>query len=105
MKNKIIPFVLGIVCVFAIAAGVSRQPFYAAGPTLIQTGSCVSVADGTVTNTFTTPYSSAPKIFATQTGLALNTSTNITTSITTSNFVIRTGLANTTNNWIAVGTP
>jgi hypothetical protein len=105
MKNKIVPFVLGIACVFAIAAGVARQPFYASGPTLVQTGTCVAVADGTVTNTFSPIYSSAPKVTATQTGTALNTSTNIVVSITPSNFVIRTGLASTTNNWIAVGTP
>lgn len=106
MKNfKPLSFLFGALLVFTIAAGVSRQPFYAAGPTLVQTGSCVSVADGTVTNTFTTLYSSVPKVIATQTGTALNTSTNIVVSITPSNFVIRTGLASTTNSWLSIGTP
>lgn len=103
--KKFIPFIFGCVAVLLIAAGVSRQPFYAAGPTQVETGSCVSVADGTVTNTFSPVYSSAPKVFATQTGLALFSATNAVVSITPSNCVIRSSLSGTTNNWIAVGTP
>jgi hypothetical protein len=104
MRKQIIPFLLGAALIFAVAAGVSRQPFYAAGPTLVQTGTCIAT-DGTVTNTFTIAYSSAPKVFCTQTGTGLNSATNLVTSITTTNFQLKTSLANTTNSWIAVGTP
>ena len=105
MKNKILPFLLGVACVSLIAAGVSRQPFYAAGPTQVETGTSVITTDGTVTNTFSPAYSSAPKVFVTQTGLALLSATNAVASITPSNCVLRSSLSGTTNNWLAVGTP
>lgn len=105
MKKFLLPFVCGVLAVIAIAAGVSRQPFYATGPTLVQTGSSVCVADGTVTNTFTIPYSSAPKVIMCPTGTGIFTTTNVVVSVTPSNFVARGSIANSTNNWIAVGTP
>jgi len=105
MKNKLIPFILGIACVFAIAAGFNRQPFYAAGPTLVQAGSSVVTSDGTVTNAFASAYSAAPKVVVTQKGAALQSVTNIVVSVTTTNFIYRSSISGTTNDWIAVGTP
>jgi len=71
----------------------------------INTGTCVATTDGTVTNTFSTNYvySAPPVVIATQRGAALNTSTNIVVSVTTTNFVLKSGLASTTNFWMAIG--
>lgn len=71
----------------------------------INTGSCVVTTDGTITNTFLTNYvySAPPVVIVTQRGAALNTSTNIVVSVTTTNFVLRSGLSSVTNNWIAIG--
>lgn len=105
MKNKFPIFLLGAICVLLIAAGVARQPFYATGPTLVQSGSSVCTTDGTVTNTFTITYSSAPKVVMCPTGTGIFTTTNIVVSITPSNFIARGSIASSTNIWIAVGTP
>jgi hypothetical protein len=66
----------------------------------IQTGTLVSTADGTVTNTFTQPYTNIPNVICTGYG---TTPTNWITSITPSNFVWNAGKLNATNNWIAIG--
>lgn len=69
-----------------------------------QAGRCVSSSDGTVTNTFGTAFSSAPKIYATQYGTTYS-ATNAIASITTSNFVIYSKISGVTNDWVAIGAP
>jgi hypothetical protein len=69
----------------------------------IQSGSITNSADGTVTNTFTTAFSSAPIVVAAQTGL--NTTTTNVLTVTASNFVYQSGAPSKVINWIAVGAP
>jgi hypothetical protein len=103
MKNFLASFVLVACLVFSVAA-VRRTIYVDNANTYITSGTCVTSTDGTVTNTFATAFSSAPKVFLSQVG-TLVTGTNILTSVTASNFVVNTKSATTTNNWIAIGTP
>lgn len=70
----------------------------------IQSGTAITTTDGTVTNAFTVAYSAVPRVVTTQTGTTLSL-TNWLVSVTTSNFVVRSGAGPVTNNFIAVGTP
>lgn len=70
----------------------------------IQTGGGTTTADGTVTNTFPTAFSTAPTVVVTQTGSTL-TETNAVVSVTPSNFVYRAAANSITHRYIAVGTP
>ncbi len=72
-------------------------------PTFSQGGSVVTVANGSVTNTFAFPYATAPTVVTTQ--LGLNTTTTNTLVVTTTNFVLTTSKATQTNSWIAIGPP
>lgn len=69
----------------------------------IQSGSVVTSADGTVTNSFTTAFTAAPIVINRQTGTG-TTTTNILT-VTTTNFILNTGVGTQTNSWVAFGTP
>ncbi len=69
----------------------------------IQSGSVTSSADNTVTNTFSTAFSSAPKV--TTTPFNSTTATNTVTSVTTSNFVVNVGKASVVVHWFAIGAP
>lgn len=70
----------------------------------INSGKSISSSDGTVTNTFSTnyTYSASPSVVVTITGTGIST-TNVVTTITTSNFVWKAGAPNITNTWVAVG--
>jgi hypothetical protein len=70
----------------------------------ILTGNSVTTTDGTVTNTFATNvvYTVFPSIQVTQVGSTITT-TDVVTSVTTSNFVYRAGAPGITNCWISVG--
>jgi hypothetical protein len=72
-------------------------------PTFAQSGTVVTVANGSVTNTFSFPYASAPIVVARQRGEA--TTTTNTLVVTTTNFVLTTSKATQTNDWIAIGPP
>lgn len=102
MKKFLFGFFACLVLFVAIAA--TRQPFYAATPTQILSGTCVSTTDGTVTNTFSTAFSSAPKVILSQIGNTV-TGTNTITSVTTTGFIVNNKVATCTNNWIAIGVP
>jgi hypothetical protein len=71
-------------------------------PTILQRGTVITTADGSVTNTFQFPYSTnLPAVVNTQ--LGLNTTTTNTLVVTPTNFVLRTSLAGQTNAWMALG--
>ncbi len=70
----------------------------------IQAGLGVSTSDGTVTNTFSTAFSSAP-IVVTTINAASGGTTNWIVSVTASNFIWKCGATGLTNYWIAVGAP
>ena len=90
------------------AAAVNAYPSWVAGQQQqnmgILTGSSISSTDGTVTNTFPTTYvyTYPPVVTVTQTG-SICTTSNLLTSVTTTNFVYKCGAINITNNWISVG--
>jgi len=69
----------------------------------IQSGTCTVAADGTVTNTFATAYSTAPNVVVTPLATA-NYGTNYLVSVSTTNFIYH-GTATVVNHWIAVGAP
>ena len=69
----------------------------------IASGSLTTATDGTVTNTFSPIYSSAPIVVIAQTGSAC-TVTNVIT-ITKSNFVYNAGAPSIVAKWVAVGAP
>jgi len=69
----------------------------------IQSGSITNADDGTVTNTFSTAFSSAPIVVASQRGL--NTTTTNVLTVTSSNFIFQSGAPGKIINWIAVGAP
>jgi hypothetical protein len=71
----------------------------------IDTGSCVSSGDGTVTQAFAFTFASAPKVFLTQTGTNNWSRTNVAHTITTTNFIVNTTVASVTNQWLAIGAP
>lgn len=89
-----------VICVM----GASRAPFYANGFTLLQSGTCCSATDTTVTNTFTTPYGTLPNVICTQIGVT-NTTSNFLVSVSLTNFIVKSGAPNVSNNWVAVGSP
>ena len=69
----------------------------------IVTGTSVTSADGTVTNSFgSVVYTAPPNIQVTQVGATITT-TNVVTLITTTNFVFKAGAGSVTNNWLSVG--
>lgn len=70
----------------------------------IQSGTCITAADGTVTNTFATAFSAAPTVILTHLGLKLSP-TNVVTTTTTTNFIMSAALGDVTNQWIAIGAP
>lgn len=70
----------------------------------IQSGTAITTTDGTVTNAFDVVFSAVPVVVTAQRGTTLSL-TNWITSITTSNFVVRSGAGPVTNSYIAVGTP
>jgi hypothetical protein len=101
MKKIALGFILCLAVVITIAA--TRRPIVVEGSTMIQRGTAlVTTTDGTVTQAFTTAFSSVPTLIVTAVG-SPNAATNEMT-VTTSNFVLKTK-ASGTNNWIAVGTP
>lgn len=65
-----------------------------------QSGTCKTSADGTVTNAFSVVYTAAPIVLNVQQGLT-NSVTNVVT-VTSSNFVLKTGVPGQTNNWHAL---
>jgi hypothetical protein len=69
----------------------------------IQSGSITNAADGTVTNTFATAFSSAPVVIGVQTGNG--TTTTNTFTITASNFVWNAGAPSKVLSWVAIGAP
>ena len=71
----------------------------------IQAGSGTTSGDGTVTNTFATAFSSAPKVVAQHTGAPLNLGTNAVTSVTATTFVLDLGSSGVTFDYIAIGAP
>lgn len=107
MKNKIFSAACVLAAIIAIAFtvhAVQQVPVYGNGFMLIQTGSSVSSTDGTVTNTFTTPYGSLPSISIQSWG-ALMPGTNTITTLTLTNFVFKCGANAASNTWISVGSP
>jgi hypothetical protein len=100
--NKIL-FALLLAGVAAVTIAAVRQPVYVASATQILTGTAITTADCTVTQSFSTVYGAVPVIVCSQVGL--NTTTTNVIEVTTSNFVLRTGKATQTNKWVAVGTP
>ena len=82
----------------------TRQPFYSSAPGMVFSGISVTAADGTVTNTYPTAYSSPPKVVVAQVG-SLNSPTNLVVTLTTTNFVYNGGRPSMTNLWISIGTP
>jgi len=72
-------------------------------PTYSQAGTVVTVANGSITNTFTFPYASAPTVLTRQRGEATTTTNTIV--VTTTNFILTTSKATQTNDWISVGPP
>lgn len=70
----------------------------------IQAGSAVTADDGTVTNTFSTAFSTAPKVVLTPFN-STTALTNTVVSVTTSNFVANLGANAVTLHWVAVGAP
>ncbi|MEI6198180.1 MAG: hypothetical protein WCH84_11575 [Verrucomicrobiota bacterium] len=69
----------------------------------IITGTSVTAADGTVTNSFgSVVYTAPPNIQVTQVGTIITT-TNVVTLITTTNFVFKAGAGSVTNNWVSIG--
>jgi hypothetical protein len=103
MKNKFA--LLGIVLILGLLVmAATRRPFYTDSTTTqILSGTVVSTADGTVTNTFTSAFSTAPNVISTQVGI--NTTITNTIVITTTNFVLTVNKATVTNRWIAIGAP
>jgi hypothetical protein len=102
MKKIIFGFALCTAIYFGIAASRVNIFTESAPATLIETGTGTTVADGTVTNSFTTVFGAAPKVVCTQTGTVI-TSSNCVVSITTSNFLYRAGAGSVVVNYIAVG--
>ncbi len=69
----------------------------------IQAGQATTAADGTVTNTFATAFTSAPKVVLQPVGSF--GPTNNLVSVTTSNFVCNIGEPSIVVHYIAVGAP
>lgn len=69
----------------------------------IQSGSVTTSADGTVTNTFGTAFSTAPVVLLCQTGDG-TTITN-TVTVTTTNFTYSAGAPSIVAKWLAIGAP
>lgn len=67
----------------------------------IKSGTVVTAADGTVTNTFSPVFTNAPVILTTQLGED-TTITNVVV-VATNYFILNTHKAGQTNNWIAIG--
>ncbi len=102
MKKILLAVVLvGFATLFIAAA--SRRQITVEGNTMVQYGTCTTVANGTVTQTFATAFSSVPVIVSTQRGVG-GSATNFYVA-TTSNFVLTTSVGTQSNTWIAVGTP
>lgn len=70
-------------------------------PTCVDSGTCVTTGDNTVTQTFARTFSSAPIVVTTQVGI--NTTSTNTLSITASNFVLGCGTTTKTSRWVALG--
>lgn len=68
----------------------------------IQRGTGITAANGTVTNTFPKVYATLPTVTVTQLGTT-NSTSNIVTSLTVSNFVYNGGGPNISNMWISAG--
>ena len=103
MKNILLASIVVVAVLASIAATTVRYPVYVNAPTLVQSGSCITTSDGSVTQSFTTVYGSAPNVVVVQRG-ETTTTTNIITA-TTNQFIYRNSKATTTNIWIAVGAP
>jgi hypothetical protein len=94
--------ILGAALSFCFAAA-TRKTVAVEGNKMILAGTAITVADGTITQAFSTVFSAVPVVVSSQVGAA-TTISNIV-SVTTSNFVLNTGLPTSTNKWVAVGTP
>jgi hypothetical protein len=101
--KKLLTFSALAVLALACMAAATRRAVTLEGNTMLQSGTAVTTSDCTVTQTFSTAFSAAPKVVCPQIGL--DTTTTNVVAITSSNFVLRTGKASTTNHWIAIGTP
>lgn len=69
----------------------------------IQAGTATTAADGTVTNTFSTAFASAPVVVISP--FNNTTATNSVVSVSTTAFVANLGTAAAVLHWIAVGAP
>lgn len=104
-KSHAFGFLLGILAVIVIAAtpGVRGPHYDQSGYNFVQTGTNITAANGTCTNTFATVFGSAPNVVASQVGGA--SASNEVSLITTSNFVYTAGASSIGVQYIAVGSP
>jgi hypothetical protein len=105
MKKILIGFALATVLFVAVAA-VVRGPVTSSADLQIMSGTSVTAADGTITNTFAIAFSAVPNVTCSQQSISSAGSvTNTITGLTTTFFIYSAGKASVTNQWIAVGAP
>jgi hypothetical protein len=102
--KKLAFIVVPILALFAIAATSLRFPIYTAAPVQILYGTAIMTSDGSVTQSFTTQFGSVPKVYPIQQNNAAASTTNFVTP-TVSNAILRTSIAGSTQQWIAIGAP